>query len=389
MDLDKLNSIHQFFTLIGCDFQCYDLGRNIRKVDKQELIEFEQTQLACKTPFLQHLWLAVLFWPDTTEHRQKPPSHYVWFLKLPLDEQARLNLAARDDFLHRLYDALKQYLEAGENSDKNSDNRHLHSLEAAMKNNPYGFQPKPEQMANFHALAQKHLQLPPSRYYYPTQTWFSGQNQFSDWGELGFQGLADFAARLDETCQVQNSVTDISGTKTNEQLLIAALTQIPRPPFIALGNCLENYPISATLTRAIYQRANHELIHNSDPLSLALFCAAAIRATSQSQLAHQPALFIQQILQSPVSRNIEILAAISGRCWNTLKQYEVLMPYLEALARTEHGQGAFNAIMADLMFIPGMRDAILHTFRSPERSNSLSQAIGDFFSSLHKNTGQL
>ncbi len=54
MEINKLNSIQQFFTLIGCDFQCYDIGRNIRPLDKQKLAEFEQTQLPCPTPFLQH-----------------------------------------------------------------------------------------------------------------------------------------------------------------------------------------------------------------------------------------------------------------------------------------------------------------------------------------------
>ncbi len=381
--MEKLNSIAQFFSLIGCHFQCYDIGRNIHTINQQTLIEFEQSLIPCTSPFLQQTWLAILFWPDTSKTIEKPPTaNYVWFLKLPLDEKAHLNLAARDDFLHRLYEALSQYLEARTSSQSSSDKHHLQSLEAAMKDNPYGFQPKPEQMANFHALAHKQQNLPPSRYYKPAQAWFAGESQFMHWEQLGFQGLADFAARLDENYQ----------DKSNEQLLLAGLINadntIPAPPFQALSHCLENYPVSEPLCRAIYQRSAYELSHNTDPLSLTAFCAAAIRATAQSQSEEQAARFIVQILQSPVGTDIEILAAISGRCWNRLQQYEVLMPYLEALAITEHGQAAFNAILSDLMFIPGMREPVLHAFRSPERSTALSRAIGVFFSSLQQ-TGRL
>ena len=382
MEINKLNSIQQFFSLIGCDFQCYDIGRNIRPLDKQALAEFEQTQLPCTTPFLQHTWLAIVFWPvknaGKSDSQHSPAAHFVWFIKLPLDEQARLNLAARDDFLKRLYDALNQYLLTIKNSDKSQ----LHTLENAMKDNPYGFQPKPEQMANFHAVAQNHLRLPPSRYYESAQNWFAGDNQFSHWEELGFQGLADFAARLDES--FPQGTAETTTPLSNEQLLIDALAQMPVPPFLALSHCLENHPVSAALSQAIYQRAEYELTHNTDPKSLASFCAAAIRATSQSQSAHQPARFILQILESPAGRDIEVLAAVSGRCWQSLKQYEVLMPWLEVLAKTEHGQGAFDAVLADLMFIPGMREPVLQAFRSPERSGQLSQAIGTFFSSLQQ-----
>lgn len=387
MEINKLNSIEQFFSLTGCDFQCYDIGRNIRRLDKQELAKFEQTELPCSTPFLQHTWLAILFWPvnnvGNSDSQHTPAAHFVWFIKLPLDEQARLNLAARDDFLKRLYDALNQYLLTINNSDKSQ----LHTLENAMKDNPYGFQPKPEQMANFHALAQKHLRLPPSGYYESAQAWFAGDNQFNHWEKLGFQGLADFAARLDES--YSQNTAESTTPLSNEQILINALKQIPAQPFLALSRCLENHPISATLSQAVYQRAEHELTRNTEPQSLASFCAAAIRATSQSQSAHQPAQFILQILESPAGRDIEVLATISGRCWQSLKQYEVLMPWLEVLAKTRHGQGAFNAVLADLMFIPGMREPVLQAFRSPERSGQLSQAIGAFFSNLQQAGGRL
>ncbi len=371
----NINSIQQFFSFIDCDFQCFDMGRIIRPLDAQTLHELEQTHIPCAAPFLQHIWLAILFWPaqkepvgNSPERHNSPEQHNVWFLKLPLDEQARLNLAARDEFLHRLLDALNQ------KPDSSASAGSLNTLENVMQDNPYGFQPRPEQLANFHALAYQHLNLPSSRYYAPAQTFFSGQDHFKHWQALGFQGLADFAAHLNESYQ----------HKSNIQWLSESVSSIPAAPFLALSQCLENHSVSETFCQAVFQRANNELQNHSDSQSTAQLCAASIRATACCACPEQAGYFIRQVLKSSVHNDIEILAIISGRCWPQLKQYETLMPFLESLTQTEHGQQAFNAVLSDLMFIPGMREPVLQAFRSPERSEQLSQAIGTFFSSLQQ-----
>jgi hypothetical protein len=56
-----------------------------------------------------------------------------------------------------------------------------------------------------------------------------------------------------------------------------------------------------------------------------------------------------------------------------------LQPFLEKLAINPTGQECFNRVMADLMFIPTLRALTLQQFRSPERSDALSQAIGGMF----------
>ncbi|NOQ77883.1 MAG: DUF3549 family protein, partial [Gammaproteobacteria bacterium] len=156
--MTTMSSIHQFFSDIGCHFQCYNTGRLIHAVDKQTFIDFEENNIAWQSPFLQQAWLAIVFWqekpqtaqtqiesstsqtesstsktesstgqtesstsqtesstiqtePSTNITKSSTNNHYVWFLKLPLDEQAKLNLAARDDFLRRLFDALGSYLD--------------------------------------------------------------------------------------------------------------------------------------------------------------------------------------------------------------------------------------------------------------------------------------
>jgi len=369
--MNELNSINEFFSQVGCQFQCYDMSRFIQPLSPQTLVEFEQTSASWKTPFMQHAWLAILFWaPQSAQASQSSSDqeHYVWFLKLPLDEQAKLNLVARDDFLRRLVEALTIYLDDIE--DKTREQK-LESLESAMKDNPYGFQPKQEQMANFHAIVHKQLSLPPSRYYPDAQHYFSGAQGFEHWTKLGYQGIADIAARLDENFQ----------DTSNEDLISEAIAHLPASPFQALSNCLENHSVSGHLVQLVNERLSKELTQSDNP-TIAPVCAAAIRATAQASDKTLQSQLLVKVLESSARSDIEVLATLSGRCWQQLNNPEILSLFLEALAVTEHGQGAFNAILSDLMFIPGMRDAILQTFRSPERSEHLTQAIGSFFSQL-------
>lgn len=372
--MNEFNSINEFFTQIGCRFQCYDMGRLIQSVEKQILIDFEQNNISWPTPFMQHAWIAILFWVPKSKQSTDATvlqNHYVWFLKLPLDEQAKLNLIARDDFLRRLIEALTDHLQHSIESAHDSETaKNLHTLENAMKDNPYGFQPKQEQLANFHAIVHKHLSLPASQYYQDVQSYFSRADGFEHWKELGYQGFADIAARLDE---------EYNG-KSNQEHICNSLAQIPASPLHVLGNCLENHSISDNLLQQFIERTEQEL--NNDTESLVSFCVAALHASAKSQNTQLQGQLIKIILQSPVKTDIEILASISGRCWQQLIHSELLILFLDALASTEHGQGAFNAIISDLMFIPGMREPILQAFRSPERSEQVAQAIGAFFSQI-------
>jgi hypothetical protein len=53
--------------------------------------------------------------------------------------------------------------------------------------------------------------------------------------------------------------------------------------------------------------------------------------------------------------------------------------YCEALAQNDLGNEAFIQVMADLLFIPGMRPALLSALRDPGRSTLLSEAVGAMF----------
>ncbi|MCU7835089.1 MAG: DUF3549 family protein [gamma proteobacterium symbiont of Taylorina sp.] len=379
--MKDLNNIAQFFSEINSHLQCYEMGRLIRPIEKKQWLDFEENITPWPSPFLQHAWIGLTFFEkEMTEH--KNPT--VWFLKLPLDEQSRLNLSARNDFLHRLFETLGFFLQQHRLGKNNAANKSAaSSLENAMNDNPYGFQPKQEEMANFHAIVRKHLGLNASSYYQQTQIYLAniGQSeQREQWEQLCIQGFADISARLDEKYQGKN----------NQQLLIDSIEQLPIPAFRILSLCLENHPVSKKMIQTISSRVEKEIRRNinNDP-SLASICIASIRATAQSCDKELQTQLLMRILNSSVKTDIEILASISARCWQQLTDKKLLSLYLETLAITNEEQhhGAFNAILSDLMFIPGARDNILQAFRSAKRSKLLEQAIADFFKRFYRKDG--
>jgi hypothetical protein len=80
--------------------------------------------------------------------------------------------------------------------------------------------------------------------------------------------------------------------------------------------------------------------------------------------------------------DIEILAAISGRCWEDLQDKDICRLFLECLANNTHGQSGFTHLLIDLLAIPGMREPVMQGLRDPNRSIELAQAMGQFFKQL-------
>ena len=386
--MNELNTINQFFSAIDCHFKCYEMGRLIQAVKPQQFIDFELGNTPWDTPFMQYAWIGVVFWQKKEAVAEQ--NHTVWFLKLPLDEQAKLNLAARDDFLSRLFKTLEHALankklatqEPGDKvpghqklSNKKSAGEQFYSLENAMKDNPYGFQPKQEQLANFHAIVQQQLNLAASSSYQDAQDYFSDSAHFDQWQQLGFQGIADLAARLEEKVQCPDRQA-----VSNQQLIIKAIPRLPLSSFHALSLCLENHVVSRALAQAVFDKLSLASDNNT---SSSTSCIACIRATagSSDSAGEIQAQLLTNVLSSPFNNDIEVLAIIAGRCWQALfLQQNILLLFLKSLAHADSSRhpGAFNAIVSDLIFIPGMRDKILQGFRSPDRSEQLILAIAAF-----------
>jgi hypothetical protein len=351
-------TICDFLEQGGAQVSFFDMGRRVVEIPLDVMRSFESAETPYPQPFLQHAWLGIVFqYPDSTTDNQATSTnpHNIWFVKLPLDEQGLLQQAARDDFLRHILKSLDDTLD-------NSNDKNLQQQTA--DDNPHGFTPREDRMAVFHAKISKQSEDPPSQFYAHAMDYFAGTAGFEQWNFVGLQGIADVAARLDENT--------LNG-KTNAQILVQAIPQIPVTPFAALCSCLESVEINAAITQEIAARIT-KAIENNDVVMV----AAGTRGLSHSTDRNTVIATIISVLKTPAGQNVEVLAAIAGRAWEALENHTLRFLFLENLALCEAGQQAFNSIMADLLFLPKLRPLIKEDFRKPERSKRLATAIRGF-----------
>lgn len=347
-----INTITQFMESTDTTVRVFDMGRRITKISRDHFFQFEQCQRPYPYPIQQQAWFALLF--QDNEKRVEP---FIWFLRFPLDEQGKLLLAARDDFMHRLMERI------GENLQATKGGEHL---DAALKDNPYTFKPRDDRLAIFHARASLIFKQPLSRYFEHAKAYFSGEPGWDQWSFVGYQGIAELAARQD-----QSDIND---------LIVAAIPHLPAQPLEALCHCLENEPINLTIHAALQTRME-ALLQDTTPN--ALLIAACLRGTACSQSKDLKQRQLTTAIQHDCATAPDILAAISGRLWESLTDDALRQQFLEKLAVNDSAQAFFNQCLSDLMFIPGMRQPFLESIRSPERSEALSTAIGALFQGLN------
>jgi Protein of unknown function (DUF3549) len=329
-----ITGITDFLNQAGTQFKVFDMGRRIQQLDADVFFAFEQGEQAYPYPLQQQAWLGIMVWGNKTDDL------VIWFLRFPLDATGKLTAGIRDDFVTRLI----------QKDDKQSTD----------DSTPYGFKPKQEHMATFHAKAAKVLAQSGSRFYAHAQDYFSGKTGFDQWAFVGYQGIADMACRLDE----DKNIID----------LIQALPQVPPQPFEALCQCLEHEVISDELVEVLGQCLDTELSYDEPNPNFISLLLRAISGASNQALCEQQIL---KVLHSPQGSHAEVLASISGRCWLCLKQPSVIQAFLENLAQCSEGQEFFNLVIVDLINIPGMQDSIHQGIRNKNRSETLSNAIGE------------
>jgi hypothetical protein len=318
----------------GANLRIFDMGRRIQPLDTALFEEIEQQCRSYPVPYLKHAWLALLSW-----HPEQPGQHAIWFLKLPLDEQNLLDAPARDGFVR--YVAQRQA-----SGDSTTDKGEA----------PFSFKPDGHRMAYFHALAARELGAPVSRFYGTTRGYLSGDIGWENWQQLGLQGLAEVVAGYQQD--------------NNQALLTRALPYLPRVPLNVVLGFMENISPGQALTSAVNDRLASVIAGEPDANDLAAFA----RALSHSENIEQRRLLVQALLAHPKSRSVEVLAAVSSRCWADLEG-ELLLAFLSTLAVNEQGQNAFAALVADMMTLPGMRQRMLAAFSSGQHSPQLDQAI--------------
>ena len=336
-----MQTLSNLMEVSGAQYRVFDLGRSVRKIDKETFEKFEATETPYPYPMQGHAWFALLFWSP-----QKKEEHQIWFIRFPLDEQGLLQQSCRDDFLKRTLEEVARQ----QTSDQDS--------QSPGEENPWGFTPRQDKMASIHAKSSVAMGLEASQFYQPVRDYL--QSGTGDWQELGVQGVADFCARL--------------GEDDNEAMLASALPELDEDFLLQLLPQLENEVINHGLASAIAKRC--ELAENPNLVS------SAIRALSQSR-GDTLENYVQQALTSGHQNNVEVLVAISGRAWDVLYDEAIALQFLEALARNDAGQEGFNHVLRDVLYLPHIGPVIRNAFRSEARSETLIECLGEFLKNVH------
>jgi len=332
--MTEITTLSQFLTTANTQFQVYDMGRRVQHIDMMAFNEIENLNSPYPSPLQGHAQFAIVFWDASQQH-------YIWFLKLPLDERGLLSPAPRTQFIKMIVEALGR------------DPAQTLSEEQQQKlaNHPFAFKPSAEKLAIFNALVRKQLGDKASPQYEFAYQYISGQVKTENWQEIGLQGIADICVRANELDHLNHLKACFEYASTEVQ--------------VAICQCLEHLTIDKRLAEIILAK----LIAADKTTKLYYLRALA----SHSPMAQEAILHLaqSQLLDA------DALITIAARNWTVLKHDASRTIYLEALATQE--QHFFNQIFADIVVIPMLRTQMLAELRNPNRSPQLSAAIGGLF----------
>lgn len=340
--MTTIASISELLTLSKCQFRVYDLGRKIDKLSKETFNKVELNQLPYPSPFQGHAHLAIAFW------QKQSPQPYLWFVKLPLDERGLLNQGARNHFVAIIAEALGADLSVDPTEKQ----------EELLKSNPYIFTPSQYKLAMLNSLISCDLKAPASQHYQSFQDYLTEQN-WQQWQEIGVQGITDFVARIED--------------KGHDELIANALANLPFEVLSPLCGALENKPLSLKIIESVLN-----LLSNTDTESPEKQQMLLRSLASSTQHPLVDSYFVNLLKKAPLAT--DLLICISGRCWSALNNEKRVMQFLEHLVAKNNAE-LFTAIFKDLVAIPTIRPILFQCMRSTERSETLSLAIGQLFTS--------
>ena len=336
--MQPMETLSDLLQQLQGQYRIYDMGCRLSKLSSTDFKKFEEGQKAYPLPWLRHAWVGILSW-SAKSPKLGVSSPTIWFLKLPLDERGLLIQAARDEFLNQLLETI------GTNM---LDEQASAEWAEQLKHSNLAFTPDQARMAAFHAQASITLEQPASRFYPAVQSYMSSEDSQQNWQELGLQGFADFAMRLDQQQQWQRKIS-----------------QLPAAVLETIAAQLENQKLDHLVSKAFILRGETS-INDGEKV-------ACLRAISQSKDAASRQHWLKQILDKDNMVGVELLATITSKCSKDLLKPVLMDLFIHQCAAD---QGVFNGLVQELMYQPKLRKKVLEAFRAEGRSPSVIQAIG-------------
>lgn len=332
----RINSLSEFLLQAHTQHLVFDMGRGLKPITNQLFFEWESQQSPCLYPRQDHAWFCITFWNEKLSSER-----YIWFIKLPLDENGLMMQAARDQFLEIIVQALGKGLE------------HTQDEKAQLPENPFIFTPNQQQMADCNAHIKKHLGLnaPENKAIYH---YLSAPN-VQEWENLKLQDIASFVCNSNQVQQATMA--------TNIDIYPHAVASCLLASFEAID-------LSSELLIAIIK------LHKRDESALKALC---LRSMS-FKLTPLCVDYLSQFITLDKQVDMESLVVISGRYWTLLRDTHLLLAYADKVARADKDYRFFRAVFSDLVKIPEIRQNMLSLLRNTDRSEQVAAAIGSLFS---------
>jgi len=340
--LEQINTLSEFLKQSSSQYRVFDMGRKVQKLSSEVFNDFEDAKAPYPYPLQQHAWIAVLFW-----NKQASDQHYIWFLKLPLDERGLLIQASRSQFLELVVNALGKSMEKVPNKEQQS----------ALDHNPLIFKPSEQKLAAFNSLVGQIMKRPASQFMADAFDYLKTPEHYQQWQEIGYQGFSDIASRCDDPMF--------------SQVISDALPLLPSQTFCALCCSLENNAINTTIATTLLIILRNSI--DREDLNLTLHCARAL-SHAKGNGFQQQALTLM-LASSLIKREVDIVVIIAARYWQLIDSTDCAVAILEAISALDVEQNIFNQVFADLVAVPSARHHMLSALRYPQRSEAMAGHI--------------
>ena len=360
----SISTLSEFLLQAQTQHMVFDLGRGIRKIDNQTFFEWENQQASCKFPRLDHAWFCIVFWNQKLSNER-----YIWFVKLPLDENGLIISASLHQFLDIIAQALGKRLE------------HTQNEQAQLPENPFIFVPSQQQLANCNAHIRKALGISTQNNtnfstYIQTPTLLANE---SEWANYTVQDIADFVIH---ECQTSDDKLSTLSTQSSQQVMLAKNINAYAQ---AVQNCLfaslESIELEKTLVEAliVYHQSSSEA-------NLAALCLRAMSNKPQDLCLDYLSTLIKCEERDMAEKqlptlDLETCVVIAGRFWFLLNKPGLLAHFMHQVVLLDPSFDLFKGLYTDLVKVPDTRATMLKFIRDPNRSCEVAAAIGSLFSS--------